>query len=260
MLACGSRRGVVRPQRPRLFSIQVTIGIWDGARRGGRAGSRRQGFNRRGRDKAMGVGSSASWDRTFRWYVQGARGEGARRGSVLPSARVGNINRLGVDGTMYRTREQQQDGPGGLRLGLRGLDAVDARGLCGNQPVCRVHNSPRSHFSAMTRPCWLRRAVRDPHRHAIEQASRRWRGGRRDASVRTRRKILISTQLATTTSDMAPPCFESSRPASSISWETRNNPVALSVPKSAPMVDPTHARMTKTQAKAAAKEPEALPP
>ena len=29
--------------------------------------------------------------------------------------------------------------------------------LCGNQPVCRVHR----------------------HRHAIEQASRRWRGGRR---------------------------------------------------------------------------------
>ena len=46
----------------------------------------------------------------------------------------------------------------------------------------------------MTRPCWLRRAVRDPHRHAIEQASRRWRGGRRDDSVRTRRKILIFTQ------------------------------------------------------------------
>ena len=41
-----------------------------------------------------------------------------------------------------------------------------------------------SHFSAMTRPCRLRRAVTNRHRHAIEQASRRWRGGRR-----TRRKI-----------------------------------------------------------------------
>ena len=30
---------------------------------------------------------------------------------------------------------------------------------------------------------------------AIEQASRRWRGGRRDGSARTRRKILISTQV-----------------------------------------------------------------
>ena len=32
-------------------------------------------------------------------------------------------------------------------------------------------------------------------RHAIEQASRRWRGGRRDDSARARRKILISTQV-----------------------------------------------------------------
>ena len=51
--------------------------------------------------------------------------------------------------------------------------------LCGNQPVRRV----------LTRPCWPRRAVRNRHRHAIEQASRRWRGGRRDVSARTRRKI-----------------------------------------------------------------------
>ena len=35
-----------------------------------------------------------------------------------------------------------------------------------------------SHFSAMTLPCWLRGAVRNRHRHAIEQAARRWRGGR----------------------------------------------------------------------------------
>ena len=41
-------------------------------------------------------------------------------------------------------------------------------------------NSSLSHFSAMTRPCWPRRAARNRHRHAIEQASRRWRGGRRD--------------------------------------------------------------------------------
>ena len=33
------------------------------------------------------------------------------------------------------------------------------------------------------------RAVRNEHHHAIEQASRRWRGGRRDDSARTRRKI-----------------------------------------------------------------------
>ena len=38
-------------------------------------------------------------------------------------------------------------------------------------------NSSLSHFSAMTWPRWLRRAVRNRHRHAIEQASRRWREG-----------------------------------------------------------------------------------
>ena len=36
-------------------------------------------------------------------------------------------------------------------------------------------NSSLSHFSAMTRPSWLGRAVRNEHHHAIEQASRRWR-------------------------------------------------------------------------------------
>ena len=50
----------------------------------------------------------------------------------------------------------------------------------------------------MTWPRWLRRAVRNRHRHAIEQAARRWRGGRRDDSARTRRKILISTQVTAT--------------------------------------------------------------
>ena len=41
-------------------------------------------------------------------------------------------------------------------------------------------NSSLSHFAAMMLPCWLGRAVRNRHRHAIEQASRRWSGGRRD--------------------------------------------------------------------------------
>ena len=72
---------------------------------------------------------------------------------------------------------------------------IECEDLCGNQPVNRVHSL--SHFSAMTRPCWLRRAARNRHRHAIEQAPRRWRGGRRDDSARTRRKILISTQAPT---------------------------------------------------------------
>ena len=45
-------------------------------------------------------------------------------------------------------------------------------------------------------PSWLGRAARNWHHHAIEQVSRRLRGGRRDDSARTRRKILISTQVA----------------------------------------------------------------
>ena len=64
-----------------------------------------------------------------------------------------------------------------------------------NQCVGCTDNSSLSHFSAMTRPSWLGRAARNRHRHAIEQASRRWRGGRRGDSARTRRKILISTQV-----------------------------------------------------------------
>jgi len=56
-------------------------------------------------------------------------------------------------------------------------------------------NSSLSHFSAMTWSSWLGRAARNRHRHAIEQASRRWRGGRRDDSARRRRKFLISTQV-----------------------------------------------------------------
>jgi hypothetical protein len=50
-------------------------------------------------------------------------------------------------------------------------------------------NSSLNHFWAMTRPSWLGRVARNRHRHAIEQVSRRWRGGRRDDSARTRRKI-----------------------------------------------------------------------
>ena len=41
----------------------------------------------------------------------------------------------------------------------------------------------------------LVRVVRNRHRHAIEQASRRWRGDRRDNSARTHRKNMISTQV-----------------------------------------------------------------
>ena len=50
------------------------------------------------------------------------------------------------------------------------------------------------HVSAMVRPSWLGRAVRNEHHHAIEQASRRWRGGRRDDSAQGRQDILIYAQ------------------------------------------------------------------
>ena len=87
-----------------------------------------------------------------------------------------------VDPPVARRQEVGRD--------ARRLRAKDERHLRGNQPVCRVL------ISRMTPPCWLRRAVMNRHRHAIEQASHRWRGGRREDSA-TRRKILISTQSAT---------------------------------------------------------------
>ena len=45
-------------------------------------------------------------------------------------------------------------------------------------------NSSLSHFTAMTRPSWLGRAVRNRHRHAIEQVSQR-----------TRRKFYFHTAI-----------------------------------------------------------------
>ena len=45
-----------------------------------------------------------------------------------------------------------------------------------NQCVGCTDNSSLSHFSAMTRPRWPRRAVRNRPCDAIDQASRRWRG------------------------------------------------------------------------------------
>ena len=46
----------------------------------------------------------------------------------------------------------------------------------------------------MTWPRWLRQAVRNRHRHAIEEVSRRWRGGRR-GDQNERVVNLISTQV-----------------------------------------------------------------
>ena len=90
------------------------------------------------------------------------------------------LSELSEDGTRFlvaRNKSGERIAFAHFRFTVQG-DVVDQmRGdtLCGNQPVCRVH--------------WLGRAARNRHRHAIEQASRRWRGGRRDDSARTRRKI-----------------------------------------------------------------------
>ena len=48
----------------------------------------------------------------------------------------------------------------------------------------------------MTRPCWLLRAVRNRHRHAIEQVSRRWRRGRRDESAQRAAKLIYEQVVA----------------------------------------------------------------
>ena len=86
-------------------------------------------------------------------------------------------------------------------------------------------NSSLSHFSVMTRPSWLDRAVRNRHRHAIEQASRRWRGGRRDDSARTRRDILISTQPATS----LPPSVAAKSRVYSASFGRRRQPFSFAI-------------------------------
>ena len=78
-----------------------------GAPRGGRAGSRRRGFDCRGRDKAMGVGSGASWDKGVLLVCArcSRRGGAARTGLGVRARR--QYKQMGFM-TMYRTREQQQ--------------------------------------------------------------------------------------------------------------------------------------------------------
>ena len=59
-----------------------------------------------------------------------------------------------------------------------------------NQCVGCTDNSSLSHFSAMTRPRWFRQVVMNRHRHAIEQASRRWRG-EVDATIQHERAVKV---------------------------------------------------------------------
>ena len=119
------------------------------------------------------------------------RGTSPRRGSTSQCAR----NRRCPGAAPGRPSPRR---PPAWRRTLRAAP----RGVAGPWPVWKStsvsgapDNSSLSHFTAMAWPRWFRRAVRNRHRHAIEQASRRWRGGRRCDSARTRRKILISTQV-----------------------------------------------------------------
>ena len=98
-----------------------------------------------------------------------------------------DIEDLAGSGSRSRPRRCRSSGRRGLssRCGCATSQAVWKSTSASGAP----ENSSLSHFSAMTRPSWLRRAVRNRHRDAIEQASRRWRGGRRDDSTRTLRKI-----------------------------------------------------------------------
>jgi len=62
-----------------------------------------------------------------------------------------------------------------VERGTSSLEDTEGLGLCEKSTSASgaPDNSSLSHFSAMTPPCWLRRAARNRHRHAIEQASRR---------------------------------------------------------------------------------------
>ena len=75
----------------------------------------------------------------------------------------------GLEALFYRTRGR--------------WSRVRGRRLCGNQPVCRMQRNDVAAGSV---------SGENRHRHAIEQVSRRWRGGRRGGPGRTRRN-LIST-------------------------------------------------------------------
>ena len=60
-----------------------------------------------------------------------------------------------------------------VERGTSSLEDTEGLGLCEKSTSASgaPDNSSLSHFSAMARPSWLRRAVRNRHRHAIEQAS-----------------------------------------------------------------------------------------
>ena len=113
-------------------------------------------------------------------------------GGLKPTPWPANAPALPCPQALQDARASLEIEPDGFGGGMGG-----AGGTRGRKMPAPVWKSTSVSGTAMRRPSWLGRAVRNRHRHAIEQASRRWRGGRRDDSARTRRKILISTQGCT---------------------------------------------------------------
>ena len=152
----------------------------------------------------------------------------------MPAGRVALVSI--TDTAMAKTRPLPKLVYDTLRL-LGGEDHIEPIGYRTVRKSTSVLGAPDNsslHFSAMTRPTWLSRAARNRHRHAIEQASRQWRGGRRGDSARTRRKILISTQVPTTPPSPAP----SALPTTSVPT-TPPSEVPSPVPTSKPSAMPT---------------------
>ena len=117
-------------------------------------------------------------------------------GELAKSAMDPRASRLAAELQLAKERDALRDEVNSLNA----LRAKDQQTIKESRPVWKStsasgapDNSSLSHFSAMTLPRRLRRAVRHQHRHAIEQASRRWRGGRRRDSGRTRRKFYFHT-------------------------------------------------------------------
>ena len=110
----------------------------------------------------------------------------ARRGEVACGSLGALLSGLGLIASSQCTTLWQLYVTYGVMLGA----AWKSTGVSGAQVISRRC------FSAMTWPRWLRRAVRNRYRHAIEQVSRRWRGGRRGDSGRTRRKFDFHTGWA----------------------------------------------------------------
>ena len=139
-------------------------------RGGGRAGA----GGRRGVDAAGPHGRGHGARDAPHRRVPAARPRARGPGPAAPRRRPAAAPRPGPGDVRLRAGRRRPAAPARLRA------RVGGRRLRGNQPLCRVH-----YDAAALAPSSDEELA---HRHAIE-ASRRWRGGRRDDSARTRRKI-----------------------------------------------------------------------